>query len=107
SDIKILKNKDIKVKKRGKHNYLLIALTSKVKEREIVSLASAVGVFKELQKINGKRGFGKQDDYTFFPALKNRRYAWHTMNRQFNYILEKANLKKSNQGRVRSLGSLR
>ncbi len=107
SDINILKNRDIKIKKKGKHNYLLISLTSKVKERDVVSLASAVGVFNELQKINARHGFGKPDDYTFFPAFQNRRYAWHTMNRQFNYILKKSNLKKSSQGRVRSLGSLR
>src|ERR1019366_10709549 len=39
--------------------------------------------------------------------ISKTRYAWSTINRQFNYILEQAKLKKSNQGRVRSLGSLR
>ena len=47
------------------------------------------------------------DDYVFFPELKNREYALATLRRQFEYLLEEAELKRDRKGRVRTLYSLR
>ena len=48
-----------------------------------------------------------QDDFVFFPQYLNRRTAIKNFNRQFNYLLERADLKKTNEGLNRSSYSLR
>ena len=48
------------------------------------------------------------DDYVFFPELKNREYALATLRRQFEHVLEGGRAEASTeQGRVRTLYSLR
>jgi site-specific recombinase XerD len=103
SDLPILKNQDISAEK----GHLLVTLKSKVKTQQIISMPDAVHVFKELTDFNRAKGFGKKDDYVFFPALKNRKFAMQTMRRLFDAILEKGNLKKSSDGKARTLMSLR
>ena len=48
-----------------------------------------------------------EDDFVFFPQYLNRRTAIKNFNRQFNYLLERADLKKTNEGLNRSSYSLR
>lgn len=43
----------------------------------------------------------------FFPQYTNRDYAMATMSRQFRYVLEKAGLKAGDNGKDRTLYSLR
>jgi hypothetical protein len=47
------------------------------------------------------------DNYVFFPNLPNRDFALQTMRRQFDWILNKAELKTAPGGEPRTLYSLR
>jgi hypothetical protein len=107
SDMKTLTNKLIESKKKGKNKYLLITATTKVKEKQIVSLASAVSIYEQVQKINKLKGFNKSDDFVWFPQMPNRDYAMQQVRRQFDHVLKIVNLKMSPTGLDRNLTSLR
>lgn len=106
-DLKELKNKHIQIVKQGKTRFLRLFAQSKVDASPVISMPDAVGIYEDIQALNSKAGFGKPDDYVFFPALKNRTYALQTMRLQFNHVLAKAGLKTSDQGTERTLYSLR
>lgn len=104
-DIKNLQNKHIEI---VKDKYLRINTPgSKTTMSPVVSMDAAVGIYQDLCNFNADLGFGKPDDYVFFPALKNRTYAFQTMRLQFNHVLNEAGLKKSPTGTPRTLYSLR
>jgi hypothetical protein len=107
ADMKILTNKQIEVKQKGKNRYLLITATSKVKEKPVVTLASAVGVYSDIRKINKAKGLDKPDNFVWFAQYPNRDYALQQVRRQFNHVLEIANFKISPTGLERNLTSLR
>jgi hypothetical protein len=102
-DLPTLKNQDISVEK----SHLLITLKSKVDTQQVVSMPGAVGIYKDLTEFNKVKGFGKPNDYVFFPGLKGREYAMATMRRQFDAIAKKCGLKFSPEGKSRTLYSLR
>jgi hypothetical protein len=108
SDIKNLKHRNIQIIEK-EHKYLRIQTDdSKTVNTPIVTMENCVGVYKDLiehQKEN-KRPVGK-DDYVFFPHLLNRDFSIQTMRRQFDYILDKCDLKKTPNGEPRTLYSLR
>jgi integrase len=101
-DLPTLKNQDISIEK----THLLITLKSKVDTQQVVSMPAALGIYKDLTEFNKAKGFGKPNDYVFFPAL-TRDYAMATMRRQFDAIAEKCGLKFSPEGKPRTLYSLR
>lgn len=112
SDIKNLKNKDITVFKNNPHTYLRIQARGKVKSAAVVSMAIAVHFYEELTEFNTALGYGKPDDYVFFPALVGtgtdpREHAMRTIGHQFGHVLKLANLKTDNEGNERTLYSLR
>ena len=49
----------------------------------------------------------KPDDYVFFPDYPNRSTALRNVNRQFNYLLERSELKMTPEGALRSPHALR
>jgi integrase len=125
SDVKNLKHRNIQVIEK-EHTYLRIQTDeSKTVNTPIVTMESCVGIYKDLlefQKENN-RPHGK-DDYVFFPHLKgqgkdtktkkrnpdkeeNRDFALQTMRRQFDYILNKCDLKTTPNSEPRTLYSLR
>jgi len=109
SDIKNLKHRNIQVIDEEEKRYLrILRETSKVSTKPMVSMEVAVSIYKSLvgyhKKINNPIG---KDDYLFFPKLTNRDYAYATMTRIFNKILEDADLKVSPSGEERTLYSLR
>ena len=53
----------------------------------------AVDIYNKLFEFNTP--FTKDDDYIFQPTYRNRTSAMRNMQRQFNHILEKCNLKKN------------
>ncbi len=107
-DLKNLRNRDIAVIKNRGIKYLRISAKSKVKKSPVVTMPLAVDVYEKLTEFNKALGFGKLEDFVFFPALsKHRGYALQTMRLQFNYVLEKAGLKMSDDGQPRTLYSLR
>lgn len=104
NDIKELRHRHIEVVETKKLKYLrIMPPTSKTTDSPVVSMSAALYVYEDLKKLNGNN----PEDFVFFPALKNRGYAFQTMRLQFNHVLEKAGLKQVD-GRVpRTLYSLR
>jgi len=108
SDLKTLKHRHVQVVKESGTQYLLLsAAKSKTVNRDSATMPFAVDVYERLLERHKKGGFGKADDYVFFPEYQNRTYALQTMRRQFEFILERAGLKEDARGRVRTLYSLR
>lgn len=105
-DLKDLKNKDVVIVGKGDKAYLRIQAKSKVAMSPVVSMPAAVGIYKDWTEFNKKLGFGNPDDYVFYPALKDRGYAFQTLRLHFNHVLEKAGL-KAGEGAPRTLYSLR
>ena len=108
SDLKLLQHKHVEVVREPGAKYLLITPPkSKTVQRESASMEVAVAVYERLRARHEKVGLVSDDDYVFFPELKNREYALATLRRQFEYVLEAAGLKHDRKGRVRTLYSLR
>lgn len=105
SDIKLLQNKHVTVVKKP-HTYLRIEAKGKTKQAPVVTMPLAVDIFEQLTAMNAKLGFGKPDDFVFFPGL-SRSYAQQTMQRQFKHVLVKYGLKTGIDGAPRTLYSLR
>lgn len=109
SDFKALLVKECTIATRGKVSYLRISpkSTKTSRNQPYVSMPAAVGIFRELQKLNKAKGFSKDDDFLFFPYIPNRALALQTMQRQFDWVLRTAELKESNSGINKTLYSLR
>lgn len=105
-DIKNLTNKQITKAKSENIEFLRIAAVSKVKASTVVTMPLATTIYEQLTKMHTKRGFGKPDDYVFFPAFK-RDHAMKIMNLQFNHVLNLSGLKEGPNGATRTLYSLR
>ena len=104
SEIFAIKYRDVEVIEDPKH--LRIRLKKgKTGFRYVSSLQVAVDIFKKLFEFNTP--FTKDDDYIFQPTYRNRTSAMRNMQRQFNYILEKCDLKNTYDGQVRTPYSLR
>jgi hypothetical protein len=67
----------------------------------------AAVVYERLRERQKEQGFGKPEDFVFFPQYKNRNYALQTIRRQFEFLLGKAGLRKDRLGRNRTIYSLR
>jgi integrase len=108
-DLKSMRNKDITVVAGDDGTkYLRISAASKTLKRDVISMPKAVTVLERLTEFNKTLGYGKPNDYLFFPALsRDRSYAFQTLRLQFNHVLEEAGLKRTDDGNVRTLYSLR
>ena len=108
SDLKLLQHKHVQVVKEKGAKYLLITPPkSKTAQRESASMEIAVVVYERLKARHEKAGLASDDDYVFFPELKNRDYALARLRRQFEHVLNEAGLKHDKRGRARTLYSLR
>ena len=106
-DIRQIKNKHIEVV-RGGYDYLRLTLPEvKRHNAPTVSLPAAVGVYESLRAYQASRGYGRDDDYVFFPEEPNRRLALDVVGWAFNWILKVADLKTGPHGIDRTLYSLR
>jgi integrase len=106
-DIRQLQNKHIEVIK-GNFNYLRLTLPEiKRHQAPIVSLSPAIAIYKKILADQKEKGFGKPDDYVFFPAESNRQSMLNTCGWLFNWILNNLNLKQGPHGIERTLYSLR
>jgi site-specific recombinase XerD len=97
-DVKLLKHKDITVVKKSDRSYLRILAKGKTVAAPVISTQAAVTIYQRLK--------GDSDAYVFLPELPNREYAMSIMSKQFKYVLEQANLYKTDTG-ARTLYSLR
>ena len=112
SDLKLLRHRDVDVvtdKRKGiRVEYLsLIPPNSKTIVRESISMPVAAVVYQRLKTRQKALGFANPDDFVFFPQYKNRAYALQTIRRQFEFVLQKAALRKDRMGRNRTIYSLR
>jgi integrase len=98
-DIKLLQNKHITVAKKADRSYLRIMAKGKTVPAPVISTQAAVTIYERIKR--------EPEDFVFFPQMKNRDYAMSTMSKQFKYVLEKAKLKKGDDGQERTLYSLR
>ena len=108
SDVKNLRHRNIQVID-DKNTYIRIQTdSSKTVNSPIVSMQDAVGIYNDLVnfQISKERGI-KKEDFVFFPHLTNREYALQTMRRQFDHILDVADLKNTPTGEPRTLYSCR
>ncbi len=107
TDVFQMKNKHVKIIK-GEFHYLRLELPeTKRHTQQIVTLRPAVRIYEHLSKNAQKNGYGKQEDYVFFPSIKNRETAGRIISMHFNKILVAAELKQGGKGQSRSLYSLR
>jgi len=108
SEIKVLKHRHIEVNE-GSKTYLKIQLEkTKTTNNPSVSMPEAVPIYKNLCVLNKKNGLpATKNDYVFLPHLQNRTYALRVLSRQFDYLLNRANLKETPNGTKQTLYSLR
>ena len=102
SEIFAIKHQDITVEKNPKT--LKIKVTGKTGFRFVSTMPDAVDFYDKLIRLNPD--FQPQD-YLFFSNYPNRNTAIRNINRQFNYILERAKLKETPSGELRSPYALR
>jgi len=109
ADLKQLKHKNIEIVERaGEKPYLRVTTAdSKAKLSSVISTSLNVRIYKEWKKKQAEKGLDKPDDYVFFATFTDRKHALEIMGRQFDHVLEKAELKKSQIGENRTLYSLR
>ena len=106
-DIRQLKNKHVEVI-RGTFHYLRLTLPEvKRHKAPVVSLPAAVAIYEHLLQQQLLDGYGRPDDYVFFPEEKNRSLILDVIGWQFNWILKELGLKQGPHGVNRSLYSLR
>ena len=102
SEIFAIKYRDIKIKDSPKR--LEIKVSGKTGFRTVSTMPDAVDFFLKLQEMNA--GY-KDTDYLFFNDYPNRSTALRNINRQFNYILNLADIKETSDGQTRSPYALR
>ncbi len=108
SDVKLIQHKHVEII-RGENTYLRLTLPeTKKHDKPIVTMRAAVGIYQRLAADAKKNGYGKPDDYVFFPYLKSRRdHALRMMGFLFNWVLSESGLSKGLKGLKRTLYSLR
>jgi len=106
-DVRQLQHKHIEIIK-GQFNYLRLTLPEvKRHKAPIVSLPPAVRIYERMLARQKAQGFGRPDDYVFFPEEPNRRRMLDIIGWLFNWILKDLGIKQGPHGAMRSLYSLR
>ena len=112
SDLKLLKHQHVVVVNdkpgESKGSYLsILPPNSKTVARESISMPVAAVSYRRLKDRAKAIGLAAPTDFVFFPQYPNREYALQTIRRQFEFILENAELRQDRLGRNRTLYSLR
>ncbi|MFM8849591.1 MAG: phage integrase SAM-like domain-containing protein [Cytophagales bacterium] len=112
TDLKQIKHKHIDIRKGTEGEYLFMSLPpSKKHSKPITSMPRAAKFYKALRALRlGELADYKadiSDEYVFSPTLLNRAYAYKTIARQFDVILQYTNTKENSEGDTRTLYSLR
>ena len=102
SEVFSLRHKDISLK--DKPWRLEISVKGKTGHRIATTTKHAPAFYKHLQDLYPDH---QPSDFVFFPKYENRQTARRTVNRQFNYVLDRAGLKTTDDGTVRSAYALR
>ena len=108
SDIKTIQHKHLEIRQKN-FRYLWMPIPeTKRHGKAIVSMPKAVYFYNRIIQLRHQQGFGvKPDDYLFQPQHLNRDTAYRHLARQFDVVLEAADLKMGERGINRSLYSMR
>lgn len=108
SDIKNLQHKHVTIVK-GRHTYLRLNLPeSKLHDKPIVTMPSAVDVYERLLAHHRAQDMGSEDDYVFMPSQLNRGKALEFLGWQFKYVQTVGGIGNNRaNGKIRTLYSLR
>jgi len=108
SDIKKLRHRHVSVISEGGSTYLeIFPPSSKTAQRSSCSMPQAVHFYQMLKFRHEAKGFGKADDFVFYPQYPEREYAIQVMGRLFRHLLDELDLRKDKWGNNRKLYSLR
>tara|TARA_R110002096_G_scaffold205926_4_gene392015 strand:+ start:11 stop:1201 length:1191 start_codon:yes stop_codon:yes gene_type:complete len=102
SEIFSIKHQDVSIEKDPKRLKIKIN-DGKTGFRYVSTMPDAVDFYTKLQTL---KPF-EPTDYLFFSDYPNRSTAIRNVNRQFNYILDRCNLKEMSSGETRSVYALR
>jgi hypothetical protein len=102
SEIFSVRHQDIITKNNPER--LEIKVKGKTGFRSVSTMPDAVEFYQKLIRLNPEY---EPQDYLFFNNYPNRRTALANVNRQFNFILNRANLKETSTGEIRSPYALR
>lgn len=108
SDLKFIQHKHIEIVK-GDYSYLRLSIPeTKKHDQPIVTMPACVGIYRRLLEDAKKNGYGRPNDYVFFPEFGKRRdHALRHMGLLFSWILKNSNLKLGKKGQNRTLYCLR
>ena len=108
TDIKTIQHKHLEIRQK-QYSYLWMPIPeTKRHGKAIVSMPKAVYFYNKIIELRQKQGIAiKPDDYLFQPQHLNRVTAYRNLARQFDMILEAANLKIGDKGINRSIYSMR
>lgn len=108
TDIKVLKHKHIFSVTKSDIEFLeLRHPATKRHHRVMVSTEHAPKHYRDIVEARKLTGDDKPDDYVFMPRYANREHALKELTRQFDMVLREAGLKQSDDGKPRTLYSLR
>jgi integrase len=103
-DLRTLKHKHVTIAKQKDSVYLRLTLpTMKGHSAPVVTLVPAVRVYEWLKRQSG----ASPEDYVFLPEVSNRKYALSVLGFQFEWLLNHLGLREDQNGRPRTLYSLR
>jgi integrase len=112
SDLRVLKNQHVKIiAKENESNvnfnkYLLLTHpATKTTDQDVVTMPRAAAVYNNLLEFHKTRGYGKKDDYVFFPNYLNRDTMITRAGRLFSEIVKESGV--GNEDEKHTLYSLR
>lgn len=112
SDLRVLKNHHVHIrineaeKHKGSRYFLLLKHpAAKTTDQEVITMPAAHGVYKKLIELQTARGYGKPDDYVFFPEYDSRNAMMAIAGRMFREAVKTADLEE--EGLKHTLYSLR
>jgi integrase len=108
SDLKNLRHKHVEIVNKGGHTYLRLSLPeSKKHNSPIVTLPTAVRIYREIVKHYQPMGLAGPNDFLIMPQQLDREHMLKVLSVHFNWVLKDTGLKMSPTQTERSLYSLR
>lgn len=108
TDIKVIKHRHVYRVQRGDIVFLeLRHPATKGHKQHMASTEYGWEHYERIKARSAAAGYGKSDDYVFAPDMKNRDSALAMLTNQFTAVLEMSGLKQDDEGKNRTLYSLR
>lgn len=108
TDIKVIKHRHVHKVQRGDITFMeLRHPATKGHKHHMASTEHGWQHYERIKARSAAEGYGKADDYLFAPDMKNRDSALAMLTNQFTAVLEMSGLKTDDEGKNRTLYSLR